>query len=108
MTAARDGSTHLELEWLGQLPAHWSIRRLKYLVRFRSDKLDIAPRDLPYIGLEHIESWTGRITTPEGSGRAEGAVARFSSSDVLFGKLRPYLAKAAAPTFNGVCSSELV
>jgi type I restriction enzyme S subunit len=31
---------------------------------------------------------------------------RFSSGDVLFGKLRPYLAKVASPNFSGQCSGE--
>jgi len=32
----------------------------------------------------------------------------FTTNDVLFGKLRPYLAKVAVPTFGGCCSSEII
>lgn len=38
----------------------------------------------------------------------ESTVSAFSCGDVLFGKLRPYLAKAARPDFKGVCTTELV
>ena len=31
----------------------------------------------------------------------------FETGDVLFGKLRPYLAKVVAPNFAGVCTTEL-
>lgn len=40
--------------------------------------------------------------------KVDGGVSRFEHGDVLFGKLRPYLAKVARPTFSGVCSTELV
>ena len=33
-------------------------------------------------------------------------MATFKSGDVLFGKLRPNLAKVASPNFSGVCSTE--
>lgn len=59
----------------------------------------------PYIGLEHIASWTGEISDSD-CAQPEGLVAHFDSGDILFGKLRPYLAKVAAPNFRGVCSTE--
>lgn len=33
---------------------------------------------------------------------------RFSSDQILYGKLRPYLAKIARPNFNGVCSTDIL
>lgn len=39
---------------------------------------------------------------------AHGISSRFLASDTLFGKLRPYLAKACNPNFDGICSSELL
>lgn len=32
----------------------------------------------------------------------------FKNGDVLFGKLRPYLAKVLVPDFGGVCSGEFL
>lgn len=71
------------------------------------------------MGLENIESWTGRLTgTPvgpsasdndsEGSG-PESQLSQsnsFQAGDVLFGKLRPYLAKAWVADFAGRCTTE--
>lgn len=59
----------------------------------------------PYVGLEHIASWTGEITDSDDA-TPEGLVVHFQKGDILFGKLRPYLAKVAAPEFRGVCSTE--
>ncbi len=81
---------------------------MKHLAEIRSDKLDGRPGDLPYVGLEHIESWTGRLLLDAQPETVDSTVCRFGSQDVLFGKLRPYLAKAAMPDFEGVCSTELV
>ena len=62
---------------------------------------------LPYVGLENVESKTGRYL--EGLLEMPDAVANeFVPGDVLFGKLRPYLAKSLAPNFQGRCSGELL
>ena len=37
-----------------------------------------------------------------------GQVSRFIHGDVLFGKLRPYLAKAFCAEFDGICTTELL
>lgn len=44
------------------------------------------------VGLENIESWTGRHV--ETGSSFDGAGTAFKPRDILFGKLRPYLAKA--------------
>jgi len=96
------------VEWLGEIPAHWEVKRLKYVAPARISKLNAKPDDAVYVGLEHIESWTGQLlldNQPEG---VDSVVAAFSAGDVLFGKLRPYLAKAARPDFDGVCTSEIL
>ena len=85
------------VEWLVEIPAHWQARRLKYSAPLRIGKLDRKPEEAVYIGLEHIESWTGRLllnTQPES---VDSIVGTFVAGDVLFGKLRPYLAKSARP-----------
>lgn len=38
----------------------------------------------------------------------DSTVSSFSDTDILFGKLRPYLAKAAKPNFDGQCSTEIL
>ena len=90
-------------------------KRLKYLVALRRSR-NTGRRDAqPYIGLENIESWTGRlvedVTTGNGltasmADESESLSNRFESGDVLFGKLRPYLAKAWIAEFPGRCTTE--
>ncbi|BAQ64610.1 DNA polymerase [Geminocystis sp. NIES-3709] len=66
---------------------------------------------LTYIGLEHIESQTGRILKqPSESIKNEGISSTyvFNSSHVLYSKLRPYLNKVAIPNFEGRCTTELI
>ena len=60
------------------------------------------------MGLEHIESWTGRLLLDNQPESIDSNVASFGAGDVLFGKLRPYLAKSARPDFSGVATSEVL
>ncbi|HOH65606.1 MAG: restriction endonuclease subunit S [Sedimentisphaerales bacterium] len=94
--------------WLGDVPEHWEVRRLKYTADLINVKVDGADNDLPYTGLEHIESWTGRRITPNGDGTSDGQANLYRRGDVLFGKLRPYLAKAHAADSDGICTGELL
>lgn len=77
------------VEWLGEVPEHWEVKRLKYNLRLLTDKTD--RRENP-VALENIESWTGRFISTETEFEGEGIA--FNTGDILFGKLRPYLAKA--------------
>lgn len=91
--------------WLGDVPEHWRTKRLKYAVDLVNVKTE-ETSGVPYVGLEHIESWTGRHIEPEVSVEPEGIANTFGAGDVLFGKLRPYLAKAMHAKVGGVCTSE--
>jgi type I restriction enzyme, S subunit len=81
----------------------WSCIRLKYLVHRSTSKSEASTR---FIGLENVESWTGKLIA--GQTATEGESLEFRSGDVLFGKLRPYLAKAFAADFAGTCTSEML
>jgi type I restriction enzyme S subunit len=65
-------------------------------------------QDLPYIGLEHIESGAISVKTWGHSSEVRSAKNVFEPGDVLYGKLRPYLDKAVLASFRGVCSTELI
>ena len=99
---------HSGVEWIGEVPAHWKVRRLKYVSPLRLSRLDEKPSDRTYVGLENIASWTGCLLLQAQPEQVEGSVNRFEAGDVLFGKLRPYLAKVARPAFEGVCTGEVV
>lgn len=76
------------VEWLGNVPEHWEVKRLKYALSLVTEKADGS--DNP-VALENIESWSGRFIPTETDFAGEGIA--FKCGDILFGKLRPYLAK---------------
>ncbi|WP_371039454.1 hypothetical protein [Rhodosalinus sp. FB01] len=84
------------VDWLGSIPVHWEAKRLRWaatLVTEKASDTDFA------VGLEHVESWSGRVFDIESEYSGEGI--SFQSGDVLFGKLRPYLAKVALADRHG-------
>lgn len=96
------------IEWLGYIPDHWELRRLKSLMSNIVEPMKELNGADPYVALENVESWTGRLTVSELSSSFDGQVNLFESGDVLFGKLRPYLAKVTRPTSRGVCVGEFL
>jgi len=77
------------VEWLGEVPGHWGVKRLKRNLQLLTEKT--VRREHP-VALENIESWSGRFVETETEFLGEGVA--FEPGDILFGKLRPYLAKA--------------
>lgn len=134
------------VEYLGAIPTHWEIKRLKYIVSLQNQKsgnIDSLVASLPQndeylchsndsassrhsdlersereeshknnntnfrIGLENIESKTGKyIPTSEIVFEEDGI--KFENGDILFGKLRPYLAKVFLADRGGICVSEFL
>lgn len=94
--------------WLGDVPEHWPIERLKASVSNVIEQTAVRQSNDLYIALEHVESWTGRVRLAGSDMAFDSQVKRFRVGDVLFGKLRPYLAKVARPSSNGVCVGEFL
>ncbi|WP_342107370.1 restriction endonuclease subunit S [Methylobacterium sp. SI9] len=70
----------------------------------------VDPKSLPaspFIGLEHIEPRKMRLKSIGSSEAVTGSVYRFQPGDVLYGRMRPNLAKVFQPDFEGVCSTEI-
>lgn len=83
----------------------WPMVRLKSCFSNVIDQAPVSENGNRGLALESVESWTGRV------GEAvplDGMVKRFREKDVLFGKLRPYLAKVARPAHDGVCVGEFL
>ncbi|HYC36289.1 MAG TPA: NADAR domain-containing protein [Usitatibacter sp.] len=97
-----------DIQWLGDVPAHWELRRLKFLASNVTNQTTVKGNDEVYLALEHVESWTGVSRPLEGDVEFASTVKRFGVDDVLFGKLRPYLAKVTRATRRGVCVSEFL
>ena len=96
------------IEWLGDVPAHWALRRLKLSVTNSTEQTNKRHEHEIYLALEHVESWTGRYSDAGPDVVFDSQVKRFRAGDVLFGKLRPYLAKVARPDRDGVCVGEFL
>ena len=96
------------VEWLGEVPKHWTTERLKSSMHnIVEQTTERRAADL-YVALEHVESWTGRLRHAGLDVSFDSQVKCFRSGDVLFGKLRPYLAKVTRPTSDGICVGEFL
>jgi len=84
------------IEWIGEIPEGWEVKRLKFNLQLLTEKTD--RRESP-VALENIESWLGRYKETESEFQGEGVA--FKKGDILFGKLRPYLAKVWLADFSG-------
>ncbi|KAF5064476.1 Type I restriction modification DNA specificity domain protein [anaerobic digester metagenome] len=92
--------------WLGKVPEHWLIERLKSVMSNIIQMTRELQNGESYVALEHVESWTGRLRQAAPEVFFDSQVKRFQSGDVLFGKLRPYLAKVTRLASDGVCVGE--
>jgi type I restriction enzyme S subunit len=84
------------VNWIGSVPDHWNVLPLKRHSRLLTNKTD--RRSFP-VALENVESWTGRYVPSDSEFEGEGVA--FEKGDILFGKLRPYLAKALVASRAG-------
>lgn len=89
----------------------WAAAKLSDVAKIERNGVDptsIEP-GTSYLGLEHIESG-GRILGAQTvtNGELASTKFRFSSDHILYGKLRPYLAKIALPDFDGICSTDIL
>ena len=97
-----------QIGWIGNVPNTWAVVRVKGVVANVVDLTRESDRDDIYLALEHVESWTGRFAVANEGVAFDSQVKRFRPRDVLFGKLRPYLAKVACPGRGGVCAGEFL
>jgi len=95
-------------EWAADVPDGWGRNWLKWSVDLSTKRPTEAEQEaLPYISNEDIASWTGKLLIEEPK-PAEADSRVFQKDDVLFNKLRPYLAKVYHATFSGASSGELL
>lgn len=82
----------------------WNTYRVKDVAKFVSEKAN--DYSLPYIALDNIVSWDGYYIPSDSTSDGNSNVCK--KGDVLFGKLRPYLAKGYIPTQDSICSPEFI
>ncbi len=110
LKAAKDlPAAYMRAVFESQQAQQWSRVKLGELLSLRKEV--IHPRDNPkgaatFVGLEHIESQTGRrIGSVElEKSNLTGRKPQFYKGDIVYGYLRPYLNKVWIAEFDGLCS----
>ena len=82
------------IPWIGMIPEHWETEKIKHLSKLVTN----TSCNKIKIGLENIESFTGRFI--ETDSRFEGNGIDVHKGDIVYGKLRPYLCKAWLASFD--------
>ena len=87
---------------------HVALRSVAQIERDIVDPSAIEDGTL-YVGLENIESGGGFVGVhPVDAGELLSSKFSFTPRHLLYGKLRPYLAKIARPEFDGICSTDIL
>ncbi len=89
------------------------LRKVSDVADLSKDKIDPSAKSdelFNHVGLEHLESNTGKILSWEPSigSSIKSTKNVFKKEQVLYGKLRPYLNKVVIPDFEGVCSTDIL
>ena len=100
------------VEWLGDIPQDWNLRKFKFLVKIASGQVD--PRKEEHRGKilvapNHIRSGTGEIFLEETAER-QGAISgkyEVRRGQVIYSKIRPNLRKAALAREDCICSADM-
>lgn len=91
------------------VPGDWYTERFGDIFHQRRESIDgIEDKTVKYVGLKHLDSGQLDINGYDENGRERSSSRVFREGDVLFGKLRPNLNKAAIAPFSGVCSSDII
>lgn len=64
--------------------------------------------ELPFVSLDLVDAGMGRLLTELPDATLQDGAVRFRETEVLYGKLRPYLQKVLHLGIPGHCSSELL
>jgi type I restriction enzyme, S subunit len=89
----------------GQFPVGWEVKKLAEVCKV--EKSQGIYINLPYVGMENIESNTARFIGSTEPQSVKSSTFKFSPIHILYGRLRPYLNKVLAPDFVGHCSTEI-
>jgi len=93
-----------------ELPTHWRWATFSDVARVAADLVDPTQTPhAPHIAPNHIESWTGTLLPYKtiGEDGMTSAKHRFHKGQILYSKIRPYLAKVALASFDGLCSADM-
>ena len=96
------------VEWIGKIPANWTVIKIKYLSNeVNQKKLMNTESMYSYLGLENLKSYSDEIIKTE-TDYDEGIQKFCHKGNVLFSKLRPYLAKVMICPYDTFATSEFL
>ena len=93
------------VEWIGEIPAHWEIQKIKHVATLISEK-STPETEAIKISPENVESETGKVLDFYSSYDAVGV--KFQDEDVLFNKIRVYLNKVVFAKYDGYSLGEMI
>src|SRR5205823_14106739 len=101
-----------DLDWLGDIPAHWEVRKFSREVAIAEGQVD--PEVEPYVsmllvGPEHVESATGRLLRRATATDQAAESGKYFSrkGDVIYSKIRPALRKLIIAPEDCLCSADM-
>ena len=96
---------------IGLLPEEWLIVKLCDVCTLRNESINpnsVDAHNLIYVGLEHLIPSETSIRQWGKPDDVRSSKNMFYEGDILYGKLRPYLDKAAIAHINGICSTDIL
>lgn len=91
------------------VPSDWTVESFGEVFQRRKESIEAENgQSVRYVGLEHLDSGELDLNGYEENGLDRSSSRAFREGDVLFGKLRPNLNKAAIAPFGGICSSDII
>jgi type I restriction enzyme S subunit len=99
------------MKGLAKLPKGWQTVTMQQIATLDTRAVHpVAGSAYKFVGLEHVESGTGRIlnVSEVDVRHLQSQKYRFDTAHVLYGKLRPYLNKVVLPDFSGICSTDIL
>jgi restriction endonuclease S subunit len=100
------GHTKFKDSPLGKIPKCWDCKYFEDIALNVSTKY--KERNGKCVELEHLEQNTGKLIGYDDYENKSSLKTHFQKSDILFGKLRPYLRKFWYSEFEGCCTTELM
>ncbi len=93
--------------WYGKIPYTWELNKIKYLTTIRSESAIYNPEEDKYIGLENVNGYSDNVVETD-TEYDYSMQSICKKDDILFSKLRPYLAKVFIAKHNSFCTGEFI
>lgn len=100
------------VQWLGDVPLHWKLKRFKFVARITEGQIDPRHADQKskiLVAPNHIKSGAGVITHVETADQqgADSGKYEVLKGQVIYSKIRPNLRKAAIASADCLCSADM-